>query len=131
NPVAPQDVAPVEGAGPNGETLKIAAPTTVSPTGGAQADASLVLVVGNVSGTYATFPVTYRYEIRATNGGVVAAGTAPASGGPSTNIAVTAALPFDTNHTWRVRAEYSGQFGPWSSDAAFRSGSGGYINGDE
>lgn len=130
NPVAPNDV-PVEAAGPSGETLKIAAPTTVSPVGGAQAAAALVLVVGNVNGTYANFPVTYRYEIRAANGGVAAAGTAPAAGGTSTSIPVSASLAFDTNHTWRVRAEFSGEFGPWSADASFRSSAGGYIQASE
>ena len=57
SPVSPDTSAPaVEAAGPSGETLKIAAPATLSPAGGVQADASLVLVVGNVTGTHATTP---------------------------------------------------------------------------
>ncbi len=40
-------------------------------------------------------------------------------------------LEFDTPHTWRVRAEYQGAVGPWSSDASFRSPAGGYMRGNE
>jgi hypothetical protein len=132
SPQSPVSPAPVEEAlGPSGESLKIAAPATLAPAGGVQADAALVLSVGNVTGTYATFPVTYRYEVRSTAGAVVATGTAAAVGGASTSIPVNATLQFDTPHTWRVRAEYAGKVGPWSGDAAFRSGAGGYIRGSE
>ncbi len=132
SPVSPDTSAPVvEAVGPNGETLKIAAPATLSPAGGVQADAALVLVAGNVTGTHAAFPVSYRYEVRKPGGAVVATGIVPAAAGNSTSIPVATALDFDADHTWRVRAEYAGAAGPWSGDAAFRSGAGGYIRGSE
>lgn len=132
SPQSPVSPAPVEEAlGPSGESLKIAAPATLAPAGGVQADGALVLSVGNVAGTYASFPVTYRYEVRTTAGAVAATGTAAAAAGASTSIPVNATLAFDTPHTWRVRAEYAGKAGPWSADAAFRSGLGGYIRGNE
>lgn len=133
NPVSPNAALSGSGAaGPNGETLKIAAPATISPTGGARSDIGLVLVVGNVSGQYASFPVTYRYEIRNTAGTTVATGTQPAAAGPQTTIAVTnASMAFDADHTWRVRAERGTAFGPWSAVASFKSPAGSYINGNE
>src|SRR5690606_18030942 len=132
SPVSPDTSAPiVEAVGPAGETLKIAAPATLSPSGGVQADAALVLVAGNVAGTHATFPVSYRYEVRKPGGAVVATGIVPAAAGNSTSIPVSTALDFDADHTWRVRAEYAGAAGPWSGDAAFRSSAGGYIKGSE
>src|SRR5688572_22383846 len=82
NPISPNAALPgSSAAGPNGETLKIAAPAAISPTGGARSDIGLVLVVGNVSGTYANFPITYRYEIRNAAGTTVATGTQAASSG--------------------------------------------------
>src|SRR5688500_3488059 len=133
NPVSPNAALPGSGAaGPNGETLKIAAPATVSPTGGARVDVGLVLVVGNVSGAYASFPVSYRYEIRNAAGTTVASGTQSGSSGSQTTITVNnAGLAFDADHTWRVRAERGSAFGPWSAAAAFKSPAGSYFKGNE
>lgn len=133
SPVSPNAALLGSGAaGPNGETLKIGAPATVSPTGGARSDIGLVLVVGNVTGQYTTFPVTYRYEIRNAAGTTVATGTQAAGSGSQTSIAVNnASLAFDADHSWRVRAEFSGAFGPWSAAASFKSPAGSYINGNE
>jgi hypothetical protein len=133
NPVSPNAALPGSGAaGPNGETLKIAAPATVSPTGGARSDIGLVLVVGNVSGQYASFPVSYRYEIRNAAGSTVASGTQAGSSGSQTSISVTnASLAFDADHTWRVRAERGSAFGPWSAAASFKTPAGSYFQGSE
>lgn len=131
SPKSPTAPAPIGETGPSGETLKIAAPTPSSPINGAQPSAGLSLVFGNVEGTYSTFPVTYRYEIRTLTGEVAASGTQAASGGATTSILVNASLTFDADYTWRVRAEYSGQAGPWSADARFKAPAGGYIRGSE
>lgn len=131
-PMSPNAALPGSpSAGPSGETLKIAAPGTVSPTGGARSDVGLVLVVGNVTGQYASFPVTYRYEVRNAANTVVATGTQAAASGAQTAIPVTASLAFDADHSWRVRAEYDGAFGPWSAWSAFKSPAGSYIKGNE
>jgi len=132
SPMSPNAAVPGSGAaGPNGETLKIAAPGTTSPTGGATATFPVTLTIANVSGTYTTFPVTYRYEVRNDAGTVVATGTQAAGSGATTSIVVSGALPFDAALTWRVRAEYNGAFGPWSATASFRSPAGSYIRGNE
>ncbi len=128
---SPTSPAPIADAGPSGETLKIAAPAAVSPINGAQPDTGLSLVFNNVNGTYATFPVTYRYEIRTPGGALAASGTQAASGGAATSITVNATLDFDAEYNWRVRAEYDGKVGPWSADARFKAPAGGYIRGNE
>lgn len=119
--------------GPGGATLKIAAPTTLSPINGVEISIQnpLVLVVGNVSGTYASFPVTYEAEVRDPSGAVALHPTFAAAGGASTSYTVTGALAFDTVFTWRVRATYKGAFGPWSADASFKTPLAGYIASQE
>lgn len=131
SPMSPNAAVPGSGAaGPNGETLKIAAPGTTAPVGGATAGFPLALTIANVNGTYASFPVTYRYEITNASGTTVATGTQAASSGAATSIVVNASLAFDSPHTWRVRAEYNGAFGPWSTPASFRSAAGSFKNQD-
>lgn len=132
NPISPNAAVPGSAAaGPNGETLKIDAPATTSPSGGATSSFPLTLTVGNVSGKYTSFPVTYRYEIRNAAGTTVATGTQSASNGSVTSIVVNGSLAFDAAHTWRVRAEYNGGVGPWSAAASFRSPAGSFIRGNE
>ena len=132
NPISPNAAMPGSGAaGPNGETLKIAAPGPTSPSGGATGTFPLTLTVANVSGTYRSFPVTLRYEIKNAAGTTVVTGTQAASSGSSTSIVVNGAVPFDASLTWRVRAEYNGAAGPWSAAASFRSPAGSYIKGNE
>ncbi len=132
NPISPNAAVPGSGAaGPNGETLKIDAPATTAPTGGATSSFPLTLTVGNVAGKYASFPVTYRYEIRNAAGTTVASGTQAAGSGSVTSIVVSTTLAFDAAHSWRVRAEYNGAVGPWSGAASFRSPAGSFIRGNE
>lgn len=132
SPISPNAAVPGSGAaGPSGETLKIAAPGTNAPAGGATGTFPLTLTVGNVSGTYATFPVTYRYEVRNAAGTTVATGTQAAGSGATTSIVISGSLPFDAALTWRVRAEYGSFFGPWSAAASFRSPAGSFIRGNE
>ena len=131
-PISPNAAVPGSfSAGPNGETLKIAAPGTTSPSGGATSSFPLTLTIANVNGTYATFPVSYRYEIRNAAGTTVATGTQAASSGATTSIVVNTTLAFDANHTWRVRAENGSSFGPWSAAASFKSPAGSFIRGNE
>ena len=132
NPVSPSTAVPGSGAaGPNGETLKIGAPGTTSPVNGATGAFPLTLTVANVTGTYTAFPVTYRYEIRNAAGTTVATGTQAGSSGSATSIVVSTTLAFDSPHTWRVRAENSGAFGPWSPAASFRTPAGSFMRGNE
>jgi hypothetical protein len=129
NPSSPTPAAqPDSEAAPDGSTLKVPAPGTNSPTGGGQVQDPLTLVASTVTPKYGSVPLTYRFEVRS-GSTVVASGTAAGSG--STVSFMPAAIEPDTNFTWRVRAEAQGAFGPWSSDASFRSPVGAYIRGNE
>ena len=131
SPISPDAGIPGSGAaGPGGETLKIGAPATIAPTGGTSVDLGFELIIGNVSGTYASFPVRYRYEVRNEAGTTVVSGTQAAGSGTQTTVVISDSLEFDTLHTWRVRAEYNGAFGPWSAPASFRTAAGSFIDGD-
>jgi len=116
-------------AAADGSTLKVPAPNTTSPTGGAQVQDPVTLAASTVAPKYGgAIALTYRFEVRS-GSTVVASGTAAGSGS-SVNFAPPALEP-DTTFTWRVRAEAQGAFGPWSSDASFRSPVGAYIRGSE
>jgi hypothetical protein len=117
--------------GPDGSNLKIAAPALQSPGNGAQVQGNPVLVFTNVSGTYASFPVTYEVELRNPQNGVVASAKPAAATGGTTSVTITQQLAFDTTYSWRVRATFGSAFGPWSESRTFRTMPAGYINGNE
>ena len=118
-------------AGPDGSTLKIAAPTLVSPIGGAQfaPGAQVVLTVQNVKGTYSTFPVTYEVQILNAQGTVVANPKFQASAGTTSTTTVTSTLVADSTHTWRARATYGSGVGPWSNTASFKTPVAAFLGG--
>lgn len=129
NPTSPSSASqPETEAAPDGTTLKAPAPTTMSPTGGSQVQDPTTLTASTVTPKYGSAALTYRFEVRS-GSTVVASGTVAGSGA-SVSFA-PANLEPDTNFTWRVRAEAQGAFGPWSSDASFRSPIGAYIRGNE
>jgi hypothetical protein len=116
----------------NGATLKIDAPTLVSPTNGVQIQrgSPLTVTINNVQGKYATFPVTYELEIRnAATGAVVSTNRFAASSGATTSFSVPGELAaFDTFHDWRVRATYLQGLGPWSATGRFKSPLRAFLN---
>jgi hypothetical protein len=124
SPVSPN--ASLDGstsAASDGSTLKIGAPTLVAPINNFVFPAGQGLVTfswNNVSGTYATFPVTYELEIKNANGTIVASPKVAAAAGATTSFQTTT-LAADTIHSWRVRATYNGLLGPWSINQTFRS----------
>ena len=134
SPVTPTPSSDLVGdAAPDGSTLKVTAPTPQSPINGGQPD-TLSLVSGVSTAKFAASPPPFSYEFQIlTSGGSVISGcssTASAGGGTVTTQP-TCTLEFDTNHRWRVRARLGSAFGPWSSEASFKSPSGGYIRGNE
>lgn len=127
---APSATAGDGDAAADGSTLKIAAPTLVSPINGTQvAGQTVVLTFTNVSGTYTSFPVTYEVEVRNPAGTVVANPKFSKGSGATTAHTLTTSLTADTLHTWRVRATYNGRVGPWSSNGTFKSSLGAFIAG--
>src|SRR5262245_53540843 len=131
-PVEPSAAtSPGIGAAADGSTLKIAAPTLISPTGNFQPDpgSAVVLTLRNVSGTFKTFPVTYEIEIYNSANVRVANTKAPASSGTNTSIPVAVPLQANSPHTWKARATYGNSVGPWSLVASFRSPVEAFISG--
>jgi hypothetical protein len=127
NPVAPSNTANgAFGAAPDGSTLKIGAPTLTSPSDNFNFPAGsgvVTLTWTNVSGTYATFPVSYEVEVKNAAGAVVAnPKSLPASPGGTTSWTVNPPLVADTVHTFRVRATFNQAFGPWSAGRQFKTG---------
>lgn len=111
------------GAAPDGSTLKIGQPGLVAPTNNfifPAGQGTVIFSWNNVSGTFATFPVTYELEVKNANGQVVANPKIAAAAGVTTSFTTTT-LAADIVHTWRVRATYNGLIGPWSGVGTFRT----------
>lgn len=113
----------------DGSTLKVSAPAPTSPVGDPRLTDVPTLTA---SGSTLRYPGTavalsYRFQVfNETGAMVVDSGLQP---GPSYRVTTT--LDFNKRHTWRVRAEASGEAGPWSPTASFYSQEGGYIRGNE
>ena len=134
SPVSPSAAQPgTTEAAPDGSTLKATAPTPVSPINNAQPDGSLVLIASKAQGKFVGLTPSYEFEIFRGTTRVYTSGVTGGAGSGPDNVAhaVTAALEFDQQHTWRARAVLQGAVGPWSSSATFRSPAGGYIRDNE
>ncbi len=113
------------GAAADGSTLKIAAPTLTAPANGFAASAGstdvFTLTLTNVTGTYASFAVTYEFEVR-NPAGTLILNPKVAAGSGSTSTAVSpTGLVADTSYTWRARATSGTGVGPWSATRTFRT----------
>ena len=133
SPASPSPAAqPDAGAAADGSTLKSTTPAIVSPTGTAQVTDPVLLTASKATGKYADVPISYRFQVRSGSTVVYDSGIIGGVGsGNNVTHTPTAQLEPDTNFTWRVRAEYQGAFGSWSSDGSFRSPVGAYIRGNE
>ncbi len=136
---APTPVAPgatpetSSAAAADGSTLKVPAPTPVSPVNGAQPN-TLELVANAVAGTYdSTLRPSYEFRIKTSGGAVVSACTsAPiGSSGATVTFAPTCSLDLDAPYSWSVRGVFGGAAGPWSADTAFKTPLGGYVTSTE
>jgi hypothetical protein len=135
-PVSPSvtDNAAGNAAPPDGVTLKATAPTVISPKDGAQPD-SLTLTAGKAEGKFnKSMPLSYQFQISTDSGSIVSActGTVTPDGGAATvSYSPSCGLDFDAPYKWKVRARNGDYVGPWSSDASFKTPTGGYIKGNE
>jgi hypothetical protein len=122
-PTSPAGTPPVSGeVGPDGSTLKVGAPTLVSPVGGIEvSDRSPDLVLNNVSAKFANVALSYVFQVVDEDGVVVYTSPAvPAGANGQTRHEVNKNLDFNEGHTWRAWAVYQGQRGPRSSIANFK-----------
>src|SRR5438094_6777419 len=113
-PVAPTSSGPA--AATDGSTLKTSPPALQSPANGARLTSStVVLTAGASTPQFATgVPLQYRFQVMNAAGTIVAQALLS-----TTSWTVTPALTFNTSYTWRVRAEYLGESGPWSNTMSF------------
>jgi hypothetical protein len=133
NPSSPTSTQDSSGAAAaDGSTLKVPAPSPVSPVNGAQPD-TLVLTANTVSGKFdKSFTPSYEFRIKTSDGSVVSAcSQVVAADGGTVSYTPTCTLDLDTPHSWSIRAVYGVAVGPWSSDASFKTPLGGYITGNE
>jgi len=134
-PNAPSAINPdMLGANSDGSNLKVTAPTPQSPINGVKLPQGepVVLTFGDSTASFAAeVPLTYRIEVMNAGGGNVESAVV-GSGGGTTSRVVTAALEGEQTYRWRVRAEYNGAFGPWSTVQSFIAPvNDGYIRGNE
>jgi hypothetical protein len=132
DPLSPSD----NGAGANSEasTLKVSAPTPVSPKDGQKPNLGLELVLTNASSAFGqpADVLSYRFEIYDASGARVYESDLVGSGSGTTSHVPGANLNVDQNYEWRARAEYQGAAGPWSERAKFvASQTTGYLRADE
>jgi len=130
SPVSPSSTAPAKAdAAADGSTLKVSAPGLSSPINDAQLNDAPTLVVTAASAKFGALPgaLSYHFQVLSPTGTVVA-DSDPVG---SLSYRVTANLPFKTRHTWRARAEYGNDMGPWSGTGSFITSQGGYIQGNE
>ena len=108
-------------AAADGSTLKVSAPTLVSPTGGVTLDSRQpTMVLTNASGRFANRSFTYEFQLM-TDGGNVMRTQMVSQGSSTTTWAYPEELDRDTPYRWRARARLNEAFGPWSAATGFRT----------
>jgi hypothetical protein len=119
NPATPVAPAPTgANAAPDGTTLKVTAPAAVSPVNDLKMTSPVVVLSarGATMQYVSATPVTLQYRFQVFNSAGTMVENALVS---STNYQVTSQLVPNSRHTWKVRAESQGEFGPFSSTASF------------
>ena len=106
------------GAGPDGATLKVTAPTPASPTHGVRLDGlrTTLTVTPSEAVFTAAPPLSYRFEVLDPAGETADSGISS-----TTRYEIAADLAIDTKYRWRARAEFQGHYGPWSVFREFRT----------
>jgi len=119
-PLTPAAPAPAASSATGDVALKASAPTPTSPQGDkklAVGENDLVLAASPATALFQTgVPLRYQFQVLDNKGAtMIDSGIVP---GPSTTVDVSG-LAISTRHTWRTRAEFQGNFGPWSTAASF------------
>src|SRR5262245_14910938 len=107
----------------DGSTLKVNAPSPISPTGGATGvGTNPALMAWQSTGRYAlTNAFAHRFEVSDSSsfGNLLASGTGT-NDGPL--VRFTPTMPTNRQVFWRLRAEQDGMVGPWSAVMSFTTG---------
>lgn len=122
SPLSPSSITETDAAAnADGSTLKVTAPTLVSPINGAKvATRRPTFTFENAAGKYSTAPLSYRIELLDSGGAFVSAGVVNGGEGNTSYIPQTD-LALAKDYQWRVRAELEGVPGPYSAVGTFRT----------
>jgi hypothetical protein len=128
SPVSPGGSAAGGDAAADGSTLKVTAPTPISPINDATVQGNPTLAATTSTPRFGgSVALTYHFQVFSETNATVA----DSSQNASPSLVLTALLDFKKRYTWRVRAESGVDVGPWSATASFISPEGGYIRGNE
>jgi len=120
SPTATRSTVAAATAAPDGSTLKVTPPGTVSPTDGVRAeDRRPTLVWTNSDGKYSNIGVAYDLELYSPDKLVY-----QATVGESPNFGahlIPFDLDYDVMYSWRARAHLANDVGPWSTFATFQA----------
>lgn len=122
SPVSPSGTEQSGAAATANAGLKATAPTPQSPTNGQKPTGALVLIASASTLPFSPvqLPLTYRFEILSPIGQNVYTSLDIAAGsGTTISDSPNAQLVVDQTYQWRVRAEFEGAVGPWSTLATF------------
>src|SRR3954454_564738 len=116
SPVAPATSGPSAAA--DGTTLKVSAPGAVTPANNQKMTSSVIDLTASAAALQfqSATPVALQYRFQVFNEAGTLVEHALANG---TTYRVSATLAPNALHTWKVRAEAGGAFGPFSPSASF------------
>ncbi len=105
--------------------LKSTAPAPVSPTDGAEIDDQTpVLTASKATGVHAAADFEHEFTLFKITGGnraEIERGRGTSQGASMTSYQVRKKLDLASSYSWRVRAVFDDEHGPWSADAGFRT----------
>jgi hypothetical protein len=133
-PTSPSATPPVDTSAVGDGTLKVTAPTAVSPINGQKPEQELILTLRNAAPVFAAanIPLSYTFEILTPAGASVFKSPLIAGGSGTTTYKPDAMLTPDAPYLWRARAEFQGNAGPYMAAASFIGPRPkGYIQGAE
>jgi hypothetical protein len=129
-PLTPTPPAPPTTSSTDGITLKVTAPSLVSPLNDVRLEGftAPTLNAGDAQSTQgASVSPQYRFQLLNASGGLLQDSGVRSS----TTWTPTFPLAYDTRYLWQVRAELGDDLGPWSSRGSFLSAKGSFFRGQE
>jgi hypothetical protein len=101
----------------------------MSPINDARVPDGPITLIATAATYQSPEPVQLKYRFQVTNDTGVVAYDSGLVNAPS--HAVTGALDYEKRFSWRVRAEYQGAVGEWSTPGSFITPAGAYVRGNE
>jgi hypothetical protein len=123
SPVSPSVAAGGDAtANPDGSTLKVTAPTAVSPVNGDRIETQRpTFTFNNSAGKFSSVAPSYRLQLLDAAGALLGERIIAQAGSGQTSYESEVDLAYESDFQWRVRAELQGEAGPWSALAQFKT----------